>query len=419
MLIFRNVSTIDGKTTDYTVVQAEDTDQTIEIDASGLTLLPALIDPHVHLRTPGAEHKENWESGARAALAGGITTVFDMPNNTPACITKECMIEKRALIDSQLQRTGIPLRYGVYLGADKHNLHEIAQIQPLAAALKIFMGSTTGNLVMDDPQALDNAFKLAAEHDLLVAVHAEDEHILQSRYQQFFHLNYPAAHSEIRDRQAAVVATEQALELCAKYRTRLYLLHVSTKEEVELIRRAKKAGLPIFAETTPHHLFLSIEDYAQWGTLVQMNPPLRTREDQAALWEAIRDNTFDTIGSDHAPHTLEEKAKGFGKAPSGTPGLETTLPLLLNAYHDGRLSLERIVSLTRTNAEKAFRLPSHDDVVLVDLQRTRTVDNARLQTRCGWSPFAERTLKGWPVYTVVQGHVFRVDEGIKKLQKGI
>lgn len=411
MITLKQAFTPQGTIVDHQIPGAED----LTIDCRGLTLLPALIDPHVHLRTPGAEHKENWETGARAAIAGGITTVFDMPNNNPACITHERVLQKRALIDAQLKRADIPLRYGIYFGADKEHLEEMRSAKPFTVALKIFMGSSTGNLVMDDHAAIDRAFKIAGEEDIIVAVHAEDEYLLQQRHKALAHLRHPSAHSEIRCPEAAVIATSQALDLCAKYNTRLYLLHVSTKEEVALIRQAKRNGLPVFAETTPHHLHLTVDDYKKWGTLVQMNPPLRKKEDAEVLWEALQDGAFDSIGTDHAPHSLEEKALGFGKAPSGVPGLETHLPLLLQAYHEGRLTLERIIALTSSNLTKFFNLQENSDVTLVDLKKTRTVEDRLLHTRCGWSPFAGRELTGWPVYTIVQGSVYRVDQGITKL----
>ncbi|MCB1180561.1 MAG: dihydroorotase [Chlamydiia bacterium] len=372
----------------------------------GLTVLPALIDPHVHFRTPGATHKEDWKSGALAAIRGGITTVLDMPNTVPAGVSAKRLQEKQALINEQLKSIGIPLRYGLYLGADKNHFEEISKGKECACAVKIFMGSSMGDLLVDDLPSLERVFELSAQHDLLVAVHAEDEEILKANAKKFQGITDPAIHSKIRSREAAISATTLAIHLAAKYRARLYILHLSTKEEVDLVRKAKLKGISVFAETTPHHLFLNISAYQQQKTLVQMNPPLRTSEDQSALWEGIHDGTIDTIGTDHAPHTLKEKQRPYREAPSGIPGLETLLPLLLNAVSENKLTLRKVVELCRLNVEKIFRLLPNRDLVMVDLELTKEVNPKELKTKCGWSPYAGYVLKGWPVYTILDDKLF-------------
>ena len=406
MLYLKNIITPDGKTSDHTI----ESDQEHVIDGEGrLMVLPALIDPHVHFRTPGAEYKENWLFAAKAALAGGVTTVCDMPNNTPSCITPERLDEKHALIQQQLESAGVPLRYGLYYGADKRHLSTIAQVTESAVALKIFMGSSTGDLLMDDPVALDEAFKVAAAANLPVAVHAEDEARLQERTSKYAGSTDPATHSLIRDPQAAVNALSLAISLAEKYGTRLYALHLSTADEMDLIRKGKAKGVDLYAETTPHHLFLDTADYATLGTRAQMNPPLRNPEHHEALWAAIADGTIDTIGSDHAPHTLEEKDQPYPKAPSGVPGIETLLPLLLNAHHQGKLSLDRLQQLTRWKAEELFRLTTHNDVVLVDLEKKQTVTHDLMKSRSAWTPFAGQELTGWPIYTILKGKAYHVN----------
>lgn len=414
MITLKNVKTIEGAIVDYRIDGPYDV--TIDGD-SRLTLLPALIDPHVHFRIPGADHKETWHTGARAALAGGVTMVFDMPNNMPACTTVERAFEKKTLIDSQLQQVGIPLRYGLFLGADQNHLEEIPRVQGPIIGIKVFMGSSTGELLMTEKAALDEVFRLAAEHDFVVAVHAEDEERLRSRKQLFHHDRHPAVHSRIRDRQAAANALSQAIELAAKYGTRLYALHLSTIEEMSLIREAKGSGVTVTAETTPHHLFLNEQAYNTWGTKVQVNPPIRTADDQVSVWAAIVDGTIDIIGSDHAPHTLEEKNHAYPHSPSGMPGVETRLPLLLHACNSGRLDLQTVARLTRTNIEKLFRLQPNDDVVLVDMEVSRVVTDDKLQTACGWSPFTGRTLRGWPLYTILKGQLYdlRSPDGIPRV----
>ncbi len=404
MVEIRNVRTLEGKIKNVVIPGQEQV-----IDAQGrLTILPALIDPHVHFRTPGGEQKEDWRSGALAAISGGVTTVIDMPNNNPPCISKKDLEDKKRLIDAQLAEIHIPLRYHLYLGADKNHIDEIGKCKQLIAGIKIYMGCSTGNLVMDDEKALDKVFQIAAQENLLIAVHAEDEKILQENKKRYTTVTDPSVHSQIRERKAAIKATKKAIELAEKYGTQLCILHMSTKEELHLVAEAKKRELLVFAEVSPNHLFLSEKDYHKWGTKVQVNPPLRTEEDCEALWEGIRNGTVDIIGTDHAPHTLEEKKLPYGQAPSGIPGIETLLPLLLNAYHEQKITLEKIVALTRTNIELVFQLQDNNDVVLVDLEMSKEVLDKNLKTKCGWSPYAGMVLKGWPIYTILKGQVFHV-----------
>ncbi len=401
MIEIHNVQTIDGHRIDHYI----QSDQDEQIDGTGLFLLPALIDPHVHFRVPGEEQKEDWETAARAAIAGGVTTVFDMPNNTPSCITAQRLRDKKALINQQLK---MPLRYGLYLGADQNHLEEIPKLKDQIVGLKIYMGSSTGDLLMNDPKSLETAFRIAAENDVLVAVHAEDEELIQKRINECkseLQLG-AAAHSIIRNEEVAARAVAQAIDLAAKYKTRLYIVHVSTREELNLIRKAKKFGLTVYAEATPHHLFLNTKAYKSLGTLALVNPPLRRNNE--ALWEAIQDETIDTIGTDHAPHLLEEKKRPYGLAPSGFPSIELYLALLLNAHNEGKITLEQIVSLTHTRPQEIFRWEINDDVVLVDLNRVRTVDNSHLQTKAKWSPYAGMTLKGWPLYTILRGKTYKL-----------
>lgn len=380
----------------------------LHIQADNLVLLPGLIDPHVHFRTPGLEYKEDWRTAAQAAIHGGYTTVFDMPNTLPPTITQDLLLEKKSLIDSQLAEVGIPLRYQLFFGADKSHLNEIPKVKNEAIGIKVFMGCSTGNLVIDDDDSLEAVFALAAEHDMLVAVHAEDESRLCSRKLEFKDSQAYSDHSLIRDIEAARLAVEKAINLTRKYGTRLYILHVSSEEEIDLIRDAKAEGLPVYAETTPHHLFLNDEAYASIQGRAVVNPPLRAAIHNEVLFEAINTGVIDTIGSDHAPHTQEEKARPYGSCPSGMPGIETTLPLLLTAYHEGKLSLKRIIDLTSLRAQTIFRLPPTQDFVLVDLDCEREVDPQQLKTKCAWSAFSGRVLKGWPAYTLLQGECFKL-----------
>ena len=391
-MIIRNLSSITGEKLEIRLDNLEG-----KIDGAGLTVLPAVVDPHVHFRIPGSDYKEDWKSASIACVRSGITTVCDMPNNTPSCVTNARLKEKRKLIDAQLKAVDIPLRYHLYLGADLDHLDEIVDTD--AEAIKIFMGSSTGTLLLDDASALRQAFINAKGK--LIAVHAEDETLLK---QAHFESTNPADHSVMRPTKAAAIAVERAIALSEEFNNPLYILHMNSVEELELVRAAKKRGVPVYAEACPHHLFLTVDDYAKWGALVKMNPPLRSKADQDALWAAVADGTIDCIGTDHAPHTLSEKEGA--NPPAGVPGVETSLPLMLNAVSQGRLTLNRLVEMMHTNPLKIFGLPENDDVVLVDLNLERTVEDKHLYTKCGWSPFSGRKLKGWPVYTVCRGRLF-------------
>ncbi|PWU14817.1 MAG: dihydroorotase [Chlamydiae bacterium] len=314
MIMFKQVSTIDGKRLDWQIPSVKE----MTLDSHHLTLLPALIDPHAHFRTPGLEYKEDWKTGAKAALQEGITTVFAMPNTLSITNTLERVLEKKQLIQKQLKQAEISLRFNLYLGVDKNHFSEIARCCNEVIGLKIFMGSSTGGLLLDDDVSLETAFKLAAENDLLVAVHAEDQDLILKRKVRFFHHKEPKIHSKIRNAQVAYLATSKAIDLARKYHTRLYLLHVSTAQEIELVRQAKEKGLCVYCEVLPpHHLFLSTKAYDSPGTKAQVNPPLRQQVHSNALWQAIREKVVDTIG------------------------IETTLPLLLDACNQGKNPIVR------------------------------------------------------------------------------
>ena len=406
MIQIKKVQTTNGHRIDCFFQSAQEQ----VIDAHNLMLFPALIDPHVHFRTPGAEHKESWVSASRAAIAGGVTTVFDMPNNTPGCCTKQAFTAKDTLIRKQLAEAKIPLRAHFYFGVDQNHLNEIRNLNKQIVGLKIYMGSSTGDLRMHDLKALRDVFRIAREQDLLVAVHAEDEEMMVHLRKKYSDRRDAAVHSLIRNPDVAKRAVEQALTLAEEAKTRLYIAHVSTQGELDLIRSAKKKGLPVYAEATPHHLFLDDTAYEQLGTRALVNPPLRSKSDVDTLWEAIHDETIDTIGTDHAPHTLEEKMQPYGAAPSGLPSIEFYFALLLNAHAEGKLSLEQIVSLTHTRPQEIFDLPLNDDVVLVDLECKKTIKPAMIRSRAGWSPYLGRTLKGWPRYTLCDKTLFDLEK---------
>lgn len=400
MIILNNVNTPDGKTTTFTIPS-----KSLEtINAAGLTLLPAVIDPHVHFRTPGMEYKEDWRTASQAAVNGGCTTVFDMPNTLPPTVTEALLIEKKAIIGAQLNEIGIPLRYQLFFGADKGHLDQLPLVKNQVVGIKVFMGCSTGNLVIDDDSSLRTVFSIAAREDMLVAVHAEDEQLMNERKTQHFDESSYECHSSIRNVEVAVRAVEKALALAKEFGTRLYILHVSSAEEIALIKAAKLNGVNVYAEATPHHLFFDTRAYQALQGKAVVNPPLRDLSHRDAIIQGIHDKVIDTIGSDHAPHTLDEKSRPYGQCPSGMPGIEFMLPMLLNAHHQGIFSLAEIIALTSQNARNIFRMPPNEDWVLVDLNHTATVQSTA--SKCGWSPYMGLTLTGWPRYTILKGQVF-------------
>jgi dihydroorotase len=380
-------------------------DQTI--DCEGKLILPGMIDSHVHFRTPGFEFKEDWLTGSSSAVAGGVTTVLDMPNNKPPTTTKERLEEKRniAARDSLCN-------FGFHFGAAEDNLAELRKVEKVAG-FKAFMGSSTGNLLVDKPEKLIEIFKIGKERQLPVSVHAEDEELVQKNVSAAKEKGWNSIehYAHIRDNEVEWKAIEKALQLAKEAGNKLHVCHVSTKEGVELIRQAKKDGQAVTLETTPHNLLMTREEIKELGNLAKMNAPVKFPEDQEALWQALNEGLVDTLGSDHAPHTLEEKKRGFWEAPAGVPGVETILPLMLNAVNEGRVTLEILVRVCMENPARVFGLKQKGyikegfdaDLILVDLEREWTVENSLLFTKCGWSPYAGKKLKGKVVRTFVLG----------------
>ena len=373
-----------------------------EIDATGLTLLPGVIDPQVHFREPGLEHKEDLFTASCACARGGVTSFLEMPNTRPLTTTQ-------AALDDKLQRAADKclVNYGFFIGATPENLPDLLDAHP-SCGIKIFMGSMHGQLLVDEEAVLDPIF---AKGTRLIAVHAEDQARINQRRKEFAGITEPAIHSKIQDNQAALNATQLALKLSKKYQRRLHILHLSTAEEAELLREDKPSW--VTAEVTPQHLLLNTSAYEKIGTLAQMNPPLRSPHDNEVLWQALLDGVIDFIATDHAPHTLEEKARGYPNTPSGMPGVETSLPLMLTQAREGRCSVEQVANWMSTAVAKAYGIPKKGaiapgydaDLVLVDLDNYHPVLREEVLTKCGWSPFEGWNLTGWPVYTIVGGQV--------------
>lgn len=354
------------------------------IDASGYHILPGLIDAHVHLRDPGATHKEDFATGTRAALAGGVTTVLDMPNNPQPTTTRAALEDKRARA-----REKAVCDYGFFVGGTPGNSDELARCD--AVGVKLYLGATTGNLLVADFDALYRHF--AAAHNLPIVVHAEDNDALQ------FFARDPSRvrHSAKRPPLSASLAVSRALALAEETGRQLHIAHLSTAREIELVKAAKARGVRVSCEVTPQHLFLSTDDEERLGAFGIVNPPLRSLEDVRALWDNLAH--CDLIATDHAPHTREEKQAA--KPPSGMPGLETMLPLLLTAANEKRLALQDIARLTARNPARVFRLArkgeiatDYDaDMVFVRLDEKYVLQKP-WQTKCNWSPFEGMRVRG-------------------------
>ena len=373
-----------------------------EIDAEGLTLLPGIIDPQVHFREPGLEHKEDLFTASCACAKGGVTSFLEMPNTRPLTKVKSALADK-------LQRASqkCVVNYGFFIGATPDNLPDLIEANP-TCGIKIFMGSMKGELLVDQEAFLDPIF---ANGKRLIAVHAEDQARIQQRRTEFAGISDPAIHSTIQDEEAALLATKLALKLSKKYQRRLHILHLSTGIEAELLRQDKPSW--VTAEVTPQHLLLNLSAYEKIGTLAQMNPPLRSPENNDILWQALLDGVIDFIATDHAPHTLEEKAQTYPNSPSGMPGVETSLPLMLTQAKAGKCTVQQVANWMSTAVAKAYKIPNKGliepgydaDLVLVNLENYRPVLREELLTKCGWSPFEGWDLTGWPVVTIVGGQV--------------
>lgn len=393
-----------------------------EVDGKGRWLWPGVIDAHVHMRSPGLTHKEDWQTGSDAALSGGVTCAFDMPNTSPSTITLEALEAKRALLASQSR-----INFGLFFGATATNL-KLAQAARGICGLKIFMASSTGDLLVDRDEDLEPIF---AGFEGQISVHAEDEAYIQAQEAKYAHLDDVSAHSMIRDPEAGAKGIERAARLANKYGRRLHVLHVSTRAELDALADGQRVALEqrtgarITAEICPHHLYLSTRDYERFGTFVQMNPPLREEDERVAMWEALASGRFDLIATDHAPHLPQEKRQPYRQAPAGVPGVELMLPLMLDAVAKGKIEASQLVqwlchgpaSIYELKGRGRLEVGAWGDVVMIDPKMTRTIRDEDQRTRCGWTPFVGMTTTGWPVATWVNGQLafIREDDGAGRL----
>ncbi|UYY57543.1 dihydroorotase [Sphingomonas sp. S2-65] len=372
------------------------------VDCTGLDVLPGVIDSQVHFREPGLVAKEDLESGSRAAVLGGVTAVFEMPNTKPNTDSAEAIQDKLTRAKGRMW-----CDHAFYVGATNHNAAALAELErlPGTAGIKIFMGASTGDLLVSDDA---NLARVLASGKRRVAIHAEDEARMNARADERIEGD-PRSHPVWRDDESALLATQRILRLAREARRRIHVLHVTTPAELALLGQHKDIAT---CEVTPQHLTLAGEEaYPRLGTWAQMNPPIRSGAHRDGLFEWLRQGVVDVMGSDHAPHTREEKAKPYPQSPSGMPGVQTLLPLMLNHVAEGRLTLQRLIDLTSAGPQRVFGIVGKGriaigydaDFTAVDLKARWTIEDSWLASKCGWSPFTGMTLTGRPMGTIVRG----------------
>ncbi|QDU55385.1 dihydroorotase [Aeoliella mucimassa] len=384
------------------------------VDASGLHLLPGMIDDQVHFREPGLTHKEDLAHASRACAKGGITTFLEMPNTVPNATTRELLEQKLNLAAEKSI-----VNYGFYIGATPDNIDELKQATR-TPGIKIFIGSSTGDLLVDEQEALERIF---AETTLPLTAHCEDESTVRANREQVGETTDVADHSRIRDHRAAVIATTRAMDLAFRHDHRFHVLHVSTAAECNFLADHQEL---VTGEACPHHLFFNVDDYERLGTLVQMNPSLKTADDNEAIWQALLDGRLQVVATDHAPHTLDEKRQSYPKSPSGLPAVENSLALMLNEVNRGRCTIDQVVHWMADAPARVWDIVGKGrieggydaDLVLVDMNKTQTVSNLTQLTKCGWSPWDGVELTGWPVRTWVHGHTVFAEGKITAEQPG-
>ena len=413
----------DGKIAGLGVPQDSPAAETISL--KGLTVLPGVLDTQVHFREPGFPDKETLEDGTRAAALGGIVGVFEMPNTQPATTTVEALAGKFARAKGRCYTD-----YAFYVGAAPENLTSLETLEKTrgTSGVKLFMGSSTGSLLVSDDAGVEKTFLHSRRR---VAVHSEDEMRLKERRALVEHEGATALeHPVWRDAETARLATERLLRIVKTLRRKVHILHISTGDELPLIAEAKSShGELISAEVTPQHLTLSApECYEAFGAFAQMNPPIRDKSHSEALWRGVSEGVLDVIGSDHAPHTKAEKTQNYPHTPSGMPGVQTLLPLMLNHVAEGKLSLWRLAEMTAINPARLFgicglgaltRPERRADLTIIDRKRQATIDKDWLAYRCGWSPFEGRKVTGWPVMSFLRGKALLRDGAIESPPFGV
>ncbi len=398
-LVLKNTKNLgDIEVTDgiITSIGAERSDCDEEIDCSNAMVWPGLIDGHVHFRTPGQEYKEDWRTGSAAALAGGVTSVQDMPNNAVPITTKELLEEKQAIV----QKNAV-VDFKLSMTASDQSVDELIEADP--DFMKLYLGASTGDIAVTKPELLERIFQ---ETHGQIMLHAEDEGIIRQNEETYKGESEPEIHSAIRGREAAIAAINDALELAKKYNRSIYLCHVSTKEELDLVRAAKKDGVQVYLEVTPHHLTFNEGSYKNFKNFVKVNPPLRTKEDNDALWQGIADGTVDVVATDHAPHTRDEKQEEYWNAPSGIPGIEFMFPLLLTGVYEQKITLDDIYRCLVENPAKIFgftkniKVGAPADLVVFEPDTAWVVQSTDVKSKIGWSPYIGYQMQGKVLRTI-------------------
>ena len=388
---------------------SEEFAQIKQIDAKGLHLLPGVIDDQVHFREPGNTHKGTIASESAAAVLGGVTSYMDMPNNNPPTVTNEALKNKQAI--AQLNSFA---NYSFYLGASNDNIEEIKAVdRKTVCGVKVFMGSSTGNMLVDNPDSLNKIF---SDSPILIATHCEEESIIKKNLNEVISKygedNIPfSEHCQIRDRKSCIESTKKAIELAVKYKSRLHVLHISTKEEIEMIKQASEINPLITGEVCIHYMLLDNSMYDTFGSKMKCNPSIKEKSDRDAIISAVKRGVIKVVATDHAPHTKIEKESGYLKAPSGLPLVQHSLQLMIDMYKEGIFTLEEIVSLMSHSPADNFKIEKrgyikegyYADIVLIDLNKTDSESSKKPAYLCGWSPFEGKIFKSSVIHTFVNG----------------
>ncbi|MFC4624144.1 dihydroorotase [Daeguia caeni] len=371
------------------------------IDCTGLHILPGVVDSQVHFREPGLEHKEDLETGSRAAVLGGVTAVFEMPNTKPLTTSAEALEDK-----VRRGRHRMHCDFAFWVGGTRDNAGDVPELErlPGAAGIKVFMGSSTGDLLVEDDEGVRSILKNTRRR---AAFHSEDEFRLRERTGLRVESD-PSSHPVWRDEIAALQCTERLVRIAHETGARIHVLHISTAEEIEFLKNHKDVAT---CEATPHHLTLSADDYRTLGNLIQMNPPVRDKRHRDGVWVGINQGIVDVLGSDHAPHTMEEKQKPYPASPSGMTGVQTLVPIMLDHVNAGRLTLERFVDLSSHGPNRIFGMSrkgriavGYDaDLTIVDMKRRETITHEQAGSKACWTPYHGKTVTGWPIGTFVRG----------------
>lgn len=393
-----------------------------EINAEGLHLLPGVIDDQVHFREPGLTHKAEIGTEARAAVAGGTTSFMEMPNTKPAALTHELLENKY-----QIAARNSVANYSFFMGVSNDNTEEVLRTNDRKkdiCGVKIFMGSSTGNMLVDNYMTLN---KLFSETEVLIATHCEDERVIKENAEKYPNADSATYHPVIRNVEACFESSFSAVQLAKKYNTRLHILHISTAKELQLFTNLfPLKDKRITSEVCVHHLHFTADDYPQYGNLIKCNPAIKALENKAALWEALLDDRLDIIATDHAPHTWEEKQQPYLQAPAGVPLVQHSLLLMLKYVQEGKIGIEKVVEKMSHAPADCFEIAErgyiregyHADLVLVDLQGSTKVTKENIYYKCNWSPFEGQEFPAKVCYTIVNGNVAYEDGKVNDIVRG-